>query len=135
MGGFFTNVLPFANILFDAKEKLEAAKKARREAVAIYCEKIAETSDEMLRLLQENKAPHGPLAKVAVYRQQFPGITGDLLPEQDITSLLYWSDTNQSAEEFLRDFRDSAYHEGMIAELSSASGTLRALAESLRAKK
>jgi len=115
MGGFFTSILPFAKTLNEFGDKLRLMKKERREAVAVYLEKIAQTIDGAASSLKEGKPPHEECAKLKICAKQ---LSMDL-------------DCFGPSEELLESYQD--FQECMEIELSEASGNLKALADTLRA--
>lgn len=133
MGGAFTAIFSFAKDLFDMRGKLAAAKRERRDAVATYCEKIADAIEETQKMLQSNRVPHAPCAKMQVYSEQLPEIVGALLPDDYVRDMVEFLENRQTPEELLHLFNEEGMAPIIDEELSEAIGTLRALAESLRA--
>lgn len=133
MGWIATPVWSAAKILVPVLDKLAAAHRERRSVVASYVEHMAATIDAVHAHLREHKPPHEPFARLRVYAGQIPNVMGGLLPEDDVQDLVELLSMTQKPEEMLRDFEDPTYGEIIAAELAEASGTLKALADSIRA--
>jgi hypothetical protein len=134
MGWIITAVLPVAKELFSAREKLAAAEHARRNAVATYFDRIAAAVDETLDNLNHDRIPYEPLSKIRVYSKQMPEVIGGLLPDEEIQNLVEFLEMESTPQEMYEDSKGEEYAALLKADLAQATGTFKALADSIRAK-
>jgi hypothetical protein len=131
--GIIGDILEVAKMLFDLRNKLSKAKKERKQAVADYYNRIADTLKHVVVKLRANEVPHGDCEKVLTYAEQLPETIGDLIGN-DVAIELSKKLANAHEVELLLYQLDAATdREAQLAQLEKASGYFEASADSLRA--
>lgn len=127
------DILEVAKMLFDLRNRLNKAKKERKQAVADYYNRIADTLEHVVVKLRANEVPHGDCAKILTYAEQLPETIGDLIGDNVAIELSKKLANAHEVELLLYQLDVATDRETQLAQLEKAAGYFEASADSLRA--
>ncbi|MBP7960481.1 MAG: CHAT domain-containing protein [Caldilineaceae bacterium] len=125
--------LEVARAILGLHATVAAAQPARKEQVADYYGKIANTLKEVVAALRVNQFPHGNCAKMQFYGQELPDTIGDLIgmaKAQKLSAMLQHAYNVESIHTSLPNIAD---REGSLADLEKAAAYFEVAADSLLA--
>ena len=127
--------LGVAREMYSLRPKLEAANRERKEAVAAYYQKIAETLKEVTASLRNNIVPHGNCEKMRRYAKLLPQTVGDLIGMQKADELSNELMKAYDVESLLSKLSGIDNRDERLADLEKAAAYFEVLGDSLLASR
>lgn len=127
-------ILSVAKALWHYKESFDKAKRDKRDRIASYFEQISECLAETSMMLRHDQYPHGKCGEMEGYANLLPETVGDIISEEKAQDLANQLRSMHELEKLYSQLHDAPNKDEQLGKLEEASGILRALANSLRAR-
>lgn len=134
MGTIVETIFMVGEKLFGLRGELIKAEQMRKQQVAEYLAKIAQTIEEASSLLKQGQYPHGKCQELFVHAQNMEAAIGDLVGKVRALELADQLREVHNIERLHAEFStlDNPQRERSLAALDQAAGHLRATAAFVR---
>lgn len=123
--------LEVAGAILNLHSRFKTAVPDRKERIATYYKKIADTLQEVASSLRNNIVPHGNCEKMLTYAQELPDAIGDFVGMEKANELSSKLQQAYNVESLLKELNAMNNREAKLADLEKAAGYFEASADTL----